>query len=92
VVNTVEASALPYISMHDLIVFKINSCGMRGTLKKKERDAGDAEALLDLVADSRAFCLTLNQHNTRNVLLIGLKDVVALTSHPEAWWKRKLGL
>ncbi len=75
--------------MIDLIVFKINSCGLRATKEKKRRDANDALALLELATNGGALDLTFAQ---RKPVFDGLMDVVEITGLPEAWWKNRLGL
>ncbi len=75
--------------MIDLIVFKINSCGMRATKDKKKRDADDAWNLLELATNGGALNLTCAQ---RKPVSDGLMAVVEMTGRPEAWWKSRLGL
>lgn len=41
-------ASLPYIDSTDLLVYKINSCGIRPTPDQKMRDATDAAELLKL--------------------------------------------
>lgn len=87
-VNSISG-ALPYISPVDLLVFKINSCGLRPTGSKKTRDAADAVVLLTRLSHNGPLTLTTNQ---KNATTQGLKDVVQWSGRDEGWWKSKLGL
>ena len=88
-VSSIQAGALPYISSVDLLVFKINSCGLRPTGAKKTRDAADALVLLTRLSQNGPLTLTTNQ---KNVATQGLKDVVQWGGKDENWWKGNLGL
>ncbi|PMB65175.1 hypothetical protein BM221_008531 [Beauveria bassiana] len=81
---------LPYISELDLLVFKINCCGLRSTAVKKIRDAKDARILLEDIRSQGSISLSPLQ---KNAVLAGLEDVVKLTRGGDmAWWKSQLGL
>ncbi|PLN82443.1 hypothetical protein BDW42DRAFT_193060 [Aspergillus taichungensis] len=86
-ISTVRSASLPYISEIDLLVFKINSCGLRPTLAKKLRDATDARFLADHLTSSGPLVLSATQ---KNAVLQGLGDVVQLSEKDESWWKSKL--
>ncbi|KAI0019371.1 hypothetical protein F4780DRAFT_452546 [Xylariomycetidae sp. FL0641] len=45
--HEIPYGSVPYISRADLVVFKLDSSGLRSNPMKKERDARDAAALLD---------------------------------------------
>lgn len=87
--KNIQAGSVPYIPPVDLIVFKINSCGLRADGKKKETDASDAEALLNMVTANMSINLTTEQ---QAIVENGLADVLALSSRPEKWWREGLGL
>lgn len=85
----VPAGALPCISKTDLIIFKINSCGLRAQMIKRAMDAGDAEALLEGLTVHASLNLTAAQ---RAIVEPCLDDVVAYGTHDKAWWSERLGL
>ncbi|PMB67534.1 hypothetical protein BM221_007204 [Beauveria bassiana] len=89
-ISDVQPGFLPYISELDLLVFKINCCGLRPTAVKKIRDANDARTLLEDIRSHRSISLSPPQ---KNAVLAGLEDVVKLTRGGDmAWWKSQLGL
>lgn len=85
--GSIPAGSVPYISPTDLLIFKINSCGLRAQAKKKAIDANDAETLLSTM--SRPLSLTDDQ---RGIAETGLADVVANGTMTEDWWRQNLGL
>ncbi|KAF3934048.1 hypothetical protein ABW19_dt0203456 [Dactylella cylindrospora] len=87
-ISDVRQGDLPYISITDLVVFKINSCGLRGPRNetKARQDALDAANLLDAYGP-----LSLSDDQKR-VVRYGIEDVVKATSTRTSWWERKLGL
>ncbi|KAM3490248.1 hypothetical protein MY3957_006487 [Beauveria namnaoensis] len=89
-ISDVQPGFLPYISELDLLVFKINCCGLRSTAVKKIRDAKDARILLEDIRSQGSISLSPLQ---KNAVLAGLEDVVKLTRGGDmAWWKSQLGL
>jgi hypothetical protein len=80
---------LPYISELDLLVFKINSCGLRPTPAKKLRDAADARTLAEDLSSKGPIFLSSIQ---MDAVLKGLDDVVQLSRKDKAWWVTKLNL
>ncbi|KAB8067348.1 hypothetical protein BDV29DRAFT_92519 [Aspergillus leporis] len=88
-ISTVQPGSLPYISEVDLLVFKINSCGLRPTPAKKLRDATDARSLANDLSSKGPIVLSQTQ---RNAVLQGLDDVVRLSGKDQTWWKTKLAL
>lgn len=82
-------SPVPYISVEDLVVFKIDSCGHQATEPKKERDARDAIALLELASVQGP--LFLQDHQER-LVEEGMADVIAHTARDKGWWEGRLGL
>lgn len=80
---------LPYISLEDLIVFKMDACGLRDSPQSKQQEARDAAALLELAAEHSA--LDLNDDQAR-VVEESLADVLR-NSDPDkqkAWWQTRL--
>ncbi|CEL01170.1 hypothetical protein ASPCAL00759 [Aspergillus calidoustus] len=88
-ISTVRPGSLPYISEIDLLVFKINSCGLRPTPAKKLRDATDARSLADDLSSRGPIVLSSTQ---KRAVLQGLDDVVRLSGKDLTWWKTKLAL
>lgn len=88
-ISSAEPSSLPYISEIDLLVFKINSCGLRPTPAKKLRDATDARSLAEDLGSRGPIILTPVQ---KTAVLRGLEDVAQLSRKDQAWWKEKLAL
>ncbi len=80
---------VPYISPTDLIVFKINSCGLRAQASKKRTHAADAQALLELETRRHALSLTVTQ---REIVEPCIADVVKHGNMSEEWWRERLGL
>ena len=83
------AGATPYISAIDLVVFKINSCGLRAQMSKKRTDAADAQALLDRLSGQAPLSLTNAQ---KAAVEQGINDVVTHGTKTKEWWREKLGL
>jgi len=50
--------AIPHISATDLVVFKMNSCGLRAQTCKKRTDSADAQALLERLTVHASLNLT----------------------------------
>ncbi|KAJ5742468.1 uncharacterized protein N7511_011487 [Penicillium nucicola] len=88
-ISTVRPNALPYISELDLLIFKINSCGLRPTPGKKLRDATDASELLEDLSTKGPIVLSVSQ---KNVILQCLDDVARMSGRDKAWWIAKLAL
>ena len=78
-----------FISVIDLIIFKIHSCGLRAEKVKRSRDANDAEALLVEVIKEAPLTLTTAQ---ADLVEIGIPDVVKNGKRNENWWRKRLGL
>ncbi|PLB37792.1 uncharacterized protein BDW47DRAFT_106372 [Aspergillus candidus] len=91
-ISSARPDSLPYISEIDLLVFKINSCGLRPTAVKKMRDVRDARTLVDdLCARSSGRGIVLSEEQ-KSAVLQGLDDVVALSRREWGWWAGRLGL
>ncbi|EWC45968.1 hypothetical protein DRE_04761 [Drechslerella stenobrocha 248] len=86
-VSEIQSVSLPYVSIEDLIVFKINSCGLRVASDKKVQDAADAYSAVA----SAGLSLRLSnkqKHTARG----GLPAVAAALGYPKSWWEGKLAL
>ncbi|CRG92854.1 hypothetical protein PISL3812_09925 [Talaromyces islandicus] len=88
-ISIVRPEALPYISEVDLLVFKINCCGLRPTPAKKIRDANDARSLAEDLSSKGPIVLSSTQ---RNAVLQGLDDVAQHSGRDKNWWTDKLRL
>ena len=88
-ISAVRPGSLPYISELDLLVFKVNSCGLRPTPAKKLRDATDARTLAEDLGSKGPISLSLTQ---KDAVLNGLDDVVQLSRKDKTWWASRLGL
>lgn len=88
-ISAARSNALPYISEIDLLVFKINCCGLRPTPAKKLRDATDARTLAEDLCSRGSINLTSAQ---KIAVLQGLDDVAQLSRRDKSWWVAKLAL
>ncbi|KAK2607620.1 hypothetical protein N8I77_006283 [Diaporthe amygdali] len=81
---------LPYISLVDLIVFKMDACGLRDSTQSKQTEVRHAAALLELATEHSA--LTLNDDQAR-VVEESLADVLRHAvpdKQSKAWWQSRL--
>lgn len=82
---------LPYVSLEDLIAFKMDACGLRDSPPKKIQEARDAAALLEVAAEHSA--LQLNDDQAR-VVEECLPDVLRHSEDPDkqgkSWWQIRL--
>lgn len=88
-IHPVSPANLPYVSLVDLIVFKMDACGLRDSAQSKQQEVRDAAALLELATEHSA--LDLNPDQAR-VVEESLPDVLR-NSGPErqkAWWQTRL--
>ncbi|KAI1454517.1 hypothetical protein F4805DRAFT_477576 [Annulohypoxylon moriforme] len=89
-VQDISQDEIPYISLTDLIVFKLDSSGLRSNPAKKERDACDAAALVDL-ACSRRGSIDLSKKQEQ-VVEEALCDVAKCGTKEKCWWEKHMGL
>lgn len=80
---------LPYVSLVDLIVFKMDACGLRDSKQSKQQEARDAAALLELATEHSA--LDLNEDQAR-VVEECLADVLrnSAPDKQKGWWQTRL--
>lgn len=80
---------LPYVSLVDLIVFKLDACGLRDSAQSKQQEVRDAAALLELATEHSA--LDLGAHQAR-VVEESLADVLrhSAPDRQKAWWQTRL--
>lgn len=88
-IKDTPANFIPYMSSTDLIIFKINCCGLRATVTKKRSDAGDAEAMLENETHDSPLSLTDDQ---QAILEPCIADVVAHGTRSEQWWRQRLDM
>lgn len=88
-VQDLSGDEIPYISLTDLIVFKLDSSGLRSNPVKKDRDACDAAALVDFAAHDGGIQLSEKQEQ---VVEEALCDVGKCGTKEKGWWERNMGL
>ncbi|KAF3057620.1 hypothetical protein GL218_09612 [Daldinia childiae] len=88
-VQDISRDEVPYISLTDLIVFKLDSSGLRSNPIKKERDAQDAAALVDFATHKSSLHLSEKQEQ---VVEEALCDVAKCGTKEKGWWERRMGL
>ncbi|KAI0595918.1 hypothetical protein F4775DRAFT_341126 [Biscogniauxia sp. FL1348] len=94
-IRDIPYGEVPYISLTDLIVFKLDSSGLRSSLVKRERDARDAAALVEYAVGQRLKearpPLELSRKQEK-VVEEALCDVSKCGAKEKVWWERHLGL
>ncbi|KAF3000105.1 hypothetical protein E8E13_003629 [Curvularia kusanoi] len=89
IVGATPSGFIPYISLTDLVVFKISACGLRPDDGKKQRHATDAYHLLNM--HQQALQLSTEQKAHIEPALWGV--IINLTKKTDkVWWNTKLGL
>ncbi|KAI1650241.1 uncharacterized protein F4817DRAFT_328740 [Daldinia loculata] len=88
-VQDILPNEIPYISLTDLIVFKLDSSGLRSNPVKKERDAQDAAALVAFATHKSFLQLSKKQEQ---VVEEALCDVAKCGTKEKDWWERRMGL
>ncbi|KAI1876810.1 uncharacterized protein JN550_000882 [Neoarthrinium moseri] len=88
-VKDIRPGVFPYISLSDLIVLKIDSCGYHRAWGARVRDAYDAAALLEYASAPHPLILSCRQEC---VVREGLPDVIEYGGRGKAWWLCWLGL
>lgn len=84
---TPSPADLPYVSLVDLIVFKMDSCGLRDSTPGKQQEARDAAALLATATEHCA--LELNDDQIR-VVEECLPDILRHSASDKGWWQARL--
>ncbi|KAI1778306.1 hypothetical protein F4818DRAFT_295769 [Hypoxylon cercidicola] len=88
-VEDLSQDEIPYISLTDLIVFKLDSSGLRSNPLKKDRDARDAAALVDYASNHGTIELNEKQEQ---VVEEALCDVGKCGTKEKSWWEEQMGL
>ncbi|KAF5660149.1 hypothetical protein FHETE_9122 [Fusarium heterosporum] len=83
-------ATLPYTSLTDMIIFKMDACGLHENDNSKRLDACDAAALLDLASEHGALKLDEDKMERAEE---ALADMVEFSDeHDKGWWQRCLGM
>ncbi|KAI2625865.1 hypothetical protein GGR54DRAFT_637639 [Hypoxylon sp. NC1633] len=88
-VQEISQDQIPYVSLIDLIVFKLDSSGLRSNPIKKERDARDAAALVEFASRKGSIELSEKQEQ---VVEEALCDVAKCGTKEKGWWESRMGL
>ena len=86
-----DIETLPYMSLEDLLVFKVDACGLHERTSSKQREASDAAELLELASEHTPLNLVEDKLDRDQQ---SLSDV-ARFSPPEndkSWWQQRLGM
>lgn len=86
---TPSPANLPYVSLVDLIVLKMDACGLRDSAQSKQQEARDAAALLERATEHSALDLNADQ---ARVAEESLADVLrnSAPDKQKAWWQTRL--
>ncbi|GFF79038.1 hypothetical protein IFM61606_06084 [Aspergillus udagawae] len=85
----VDPNHLPFLSLQDLLVYKINSCSMRPTADKRYQDARDAQVLANIQSWQGTITLDDSQ---KQAVLSGLDEMSEYSRESRQWWESALGL
>ncbi|KAF7164867.1 hypothetical protein CNMCM5623_009294 [Aspergillus felis] len=85
----VDPNQLPFLPLLDLLVYKINSCGMRPTADKRKQDAEDAQELVNILSWQGTITLDDSQ---KQAVLSGLDEMLEYSRESRQWWESALGL
>ena len=85
-----DTENLPYISLEDILVFKVDACGLRERDASKRKEAVDAVALLELASEHAPLHL---DEARLDKITQGLPEIVEFSDpeHDKSWWQRRLG-
>lgn len=81
---------LPYISLEDLIVFKMDACGLRDSTQSKQTEVRHAAALLELATEHSALSLNDDQARMVEESLADVLRHAAPDKQSKAWWQSRL--
>ncbi|KAH7304046.1 hypothetical protein B0I35DRAFT_363856 [Stachybotrys elegans] len=86
-----DVTTIPYISLQDLIVFKVDACGLRESTASKRREACEAAALLALASEHSPCVMEASKLEK---IQQDLSDIVEFCSpeHNKSWWQMSLGM
>lgn len=85
-----DPNSLPYISLEDLLVFKVDECGLRERESSKRKEACDAAALLELASE---HCPLHLDEEKMDRIEQALHEIVEFTApeYDKSWWQMRLG-
>jgi len=81
---------LPYISLEDLIVFKMDACGLRDSAQSKQAEVRHAAALLELATEHSALSLNDDQARMVEESLADVLRHAPSDKQSKAWWQSRL--
>jgi hypothetical protein len=81
---------LPYISLEDLIVFKMDACGLRDSAQSKQTEVRHAAALLELATEHSALSLNDDQARMVEESLADVLRHAPSDKQSKAWWQSRL--
>ncbi|KAF3766174.1 hypothetical protein M406DRAFT_232419, partial [Cryphonectria parasitica EP155] len=87
---TPSPDQLPYISLNDLIVFKMDACGLRDSAQGKQQEARDAALLLEVATEHCALDLNQDQARVVDECLADILRHSAPDRQNKAWWQARL--
>ncbi|CAI6099310.1 hypothetical protein V2G26_005721 [Clonostachys chloroleuca] len=85
-----NTNALPYISIDDLIVFKVDACGLREREASKRQEACVAAALLELASEHGPIDVDEDKLDRIEQALPEILEFCD-AEHDKSWWQRRLG-
>ncbi|KAL1850886.1 hypothetical protein Plec18170_006723 [Paecilomyces lecythidis] len=85
--SEIDLEYIPFISVSDLILFRIHSCGIRPCRIKSENDAREAEELTKLLTEEESWVLARDQ---KLVLRDEIGSVIQYGTKGIDWWENKL--
>ncbi|KAF7172420.1 hypothetical protein CNMCM6106_006640 [Aspergillus hiratsukae] len=86
----VDLNHLPFLSLLDLLVYKIHCCSMRPSRDKRTQDAQDAHVLVNILSQQEAIALNDSQEQA---VLSGLDGMLeCYRARTRQWWQSALGL
>ncbi|GFF45340.1 hypothetical protein CNMCM6936_001671 [Aspergillus lentulus] len=85
----VDPNHLPFLPLVDLLVYKINSCGMRPTPEKQKQDAEDAQELVNILSSQGTITL---DDSKKQAVVSGLDEMLEYFEEDRDWWESALGL
>ncbi|KAF7137074.1 hypothetical protein CNMCM5793_006962 [Aspergillus hiratsukae] len=86
----VDPNHLPFLSLLDLLVYKIHCCSMRPSSDKRKQDAEDAHVLVNILSQQGAIAPNDSQEQA---VLSGLDGMLeCYGERTRQWWESALGL
>ncbi|KPM40281.1 hypothetical protein AK830_g6300 [Neonectria ditissima] len=86
-----DIDTLPYVSLEDLFVFKVDACGLHERDASKQREAADAAALLELASEHSPLKLDDDKLDRVSQSLADIAEFSA-PELDKSWWQRRLGM